>query len=409
MIQKTILVCDGGIFQPLVHLLATQFERVLYYRRWESSFPTKNDLMIGTGYDTFECVESIWDVVNDVDIFVFPDIGFEAEQSYLKSIGKNIFGAIEGSELEQDREKCKEILKEVGLQVQPWRVIKGIKKLRKYLEQHDDCFVKISRLRGIGETYGGKPYHLLKGEVDEVEFKLGVYSEHQEFIVEDEIPNAIEMGYDGYTISGEYPSKAVVGIEVKDAGYIGAVKPYSQFPKQVTEPNRLLAPYFKKHGYNSFYSSEVRSLSEKIYFLIDPTCRMASPAGECYLHLFDNLGDIIEAGSEGVLVQPKTSKRFAAQAILSCSNAEERQVPIDIDPKIRQFVMLYHSAKVDDYEVVLPTDAKMAEIGSCIGLGNTIDEAINNCIKHCGMIDAVKLKNRSDSLVEAKSELQKIL
>lgn len=409
MIEKTILVCDGGIFQPLVHLLAKQFKRVIYYRRWESSFPTKNELMIGTGYDTFECTESIWDVVNEVDIFVFPDIGFESEQAYLKSIGKNIFGAGDGSELEQCRAESKELFESIGLPVQPWRIITGISDLRKFLEKHDDVFVKFSRIRGIGETFGGMPYHLLKGTVDDIEGKLGVYAESQEFVVEDAIPDAIEMGYDGYTISGKYPKQAVVGIECKDAGYIGAVKPYSQLPKEVIFVNEKLAPVFKKYEYNSFWSDEIRVGKDKKPYLIDPTCRMASPAGECYLHLFSNWGEIIEAGSEGELVEPKVYKRFAAQAILTCSIAEERQVAIEIEPKIRDFVMLYHSAKVDDYEVVLPTDAKMIEIGSVIGLGNTIDEAIKQCIEHCGMVHAEKLKDRSDSLTDAKSDLIKII
>lgn len=408
MINKTVLICDGGLFQPLVHLIADQFARVIYYRRWESSFPTKDELMIGTGYDMFEKVDSIWEVVNEVDIFIFPDIGFEEEQVYLKSIGKRVFGAMRGSEIEQCRAESKELFASIGLPVQPWRTIMGITSLREYLMEHDDVYVKVSRIRGIGETFGGMQYHLLKGTVDDIAAKLGVYSEQQEFVVEDAIPDAIEMGYDGYTISGQYPAKAIVGIEVKDAGYIGMVKPYEMLPKEVRFVNEKLAPTFKEYGYNSFWSDEIRIGKDKKPYLIDPTCRMASPAGECYLHLFENWGEIIDMGSNGILVNPKTTKRFAAQAILTCSDAEDHQVAIDIDPSIRKFVMLYHSAKIDGYEVVLPTDAKMIEIGSVVGVGNTVDEAINQCIKHCGMVHANKLKDRCDSLPDAKADLMKI-
>ena len=41
-----------------------------------------------------------------------------------------------------------------------------------------------------------------------------------EFIVEDGIPDAVEVAYDGYTIDGKFAKNATFGIEVKDKGLV---------------------------------------------------------------------------------------------------------------------------------------------------------------------------------------------
>jgi hypothetical protein len=125
------------------------------------------------------------------------------------------------------------------------------------------------------------------------------------------------------------------------------------------------------------------------------------------LELFSNLGEIIEGGAEGVLVEPKMSSKFVVQAMLKSEFAQENWQPVYISEKARQWVKLYHSCRVDGMEYVVPTDAKICEIGSVIGTGNTIEEAERNCLKWADDIGGFGIKANTQAIQTAKEELAK--
>ena len=406
-IPLTVCVVECGLFQSLAHTLVGQFERVLYFRDSNQSFPTSTDIAIGTGYG-FERIYSWEEHYDEVDIWIFPDIGYGKFQEWLKAQGKRTFGCGVAQEFEQYRVEAKEIIREAGLPVNEYEVVIGMEDLRDYLQSHDDVYVKVSLARGITESFHSQSYDLVKVKLDEIEFKLGFLADQQEWIVEQPIPAIGEIGYDGITINGRFWDTGIAGVEKKDCGYFCAVKPYTQLPKSCTNVNTRLAPQFKDWGFCGWWSSEIRPSDKKDY-LIDPTCRMASPAGECYQNLVANWGEIIDAGSLGKMVQPKWSAKFAAQAMLVCPCAASQQVPVYIKPAIRPFVHLYHSAKIDGVEVVFPTDAKMVEIGSVVGIGNTPDEAIKACQKNCEGVEAYQLEAKCDVLDGARRELAKFM
>lgn len=407
MINKTLLCFDHGIFQSVAHRLARDFKRVFYFRPWQSSFSHPNDLKIGAGYDDIEKVETWLDLIDEVDIFCFPDIGFPSEQEYLRSIGKAVWGAGNGEELEMLRGETKELMKEIGLPVQPWEAVVGMDALREFLKEHENWHVKVSRVRGLCESFESKSYELSKPKLDSIEHELGGMAEVQEFIVEQGIPDAIEVGYDGYCIDGAFPKTAVYGVEVKDCGYAAMVKPYSMIPKECQIVNQKLAPVMKDYGYRGFFSTEIRIGKDKKPYLIDVTARAASPAGECYQELYENFGEIVHGGSRGILVEPVCKFKFAAQAILISTFADENWLPINVPDEIRNNVKLYHSCKLEGQEYIVPTDADMIEIGSIVATGNILDEAIKKVQKYAGMVEAFGLKCKTDSLKEAKTELSK--
>ena len=47
--------------------------------------------------------------------------------------------------------------------------------------------------------------------------KIAMLAAGRSPIVEEAIDDAVEIGYDGYTIDGKYPQNAMWGIEIKDA------------------------------------------------------------------------------------------------------------------------------------------------------------------------------------------------
>lgn len=404
MIDATVMVLECGLFQSVAHVLTSQFKRVLYYRDANQSFPTANDLAIGTGY-SFERVTSIWEHYEEVDIWIFPDIGYGDFQEWLKKQGKATFGSGVAGEFEQYRVEAKGILKECGLPVNAFEVVIGMDALREYLQKHEDVFVKLSLARGVTESFHSENYELVKVKLDEIEFKLGGVADEQEWIIEKPIKAIGEIGYDGITIKGQFWKMGIAGVEKKDCGYFCAVKPYEQLPKSLKVTNTKLSPQFEEWDYCGWWSTEMRG-----EYLIDPTCRMASPAGESYLTLITNWGEIIEAGSRGELVEPKWAGKYAAQVMLVCQDAKTQWVPVQIDEAVRPHVFLYHSMrKPDGTEYVVPTDAKMAEIGNCVGIGNTPEEAIIMCQKVCAGVKAYGLKNESAVLDEARKELAKLM
>lgn len=401
MIPKTIAVIEGGLFQPLCHSLVGQFERVLYFRPWQASFPHSNDIAIGRGYE-FERIDSIFEHIKDIDIFCFPDIGFGDLQEYLRAQGKATFGSGVAQEFEQYRVEAKDIIREAGLPVNDYEVVEGMDALREYLKAHEDVYVKLSMARGVTESFHSASYDLVKVKLDEIEHKLGGMASQQEWIVEQPVEAKGEIGFDGVTIGGQFWNRGICGVEKKDAAYFAAVKPYGELPAVLRTVNERLAPDFQLWKYNGWWSTECRGP-----YLIDPTCRMASPAGECYLDLVANWGEIIDAGSQGVMVQPVFVAKFAAQAMLCCPMAAESWVPVFIEPEVRSKVKLYHSCIQDGVEYVVPTDAKMKEIGSVVGIGNTPQQAWDGCKKAVEGIQAYGLTAETEAIGGAIEELRK--
>lgn len=407
MIPRTAIVIDMGLFQPLAHALTHYYKDVLYFRPWAESFSHPNDFYCGTGYESFERIEALEPYYDDELVtWVFPDLHFAELQKWLRSKGRQVWGAGDGETLELDRGETKELMVEIGLPVKPWAAVEGMTELRKLLQEHEDVFVKVSKLRGLTETFCSPSYELVKPKLDAIQSELGGRAEVQEFIVEEPVPDAIEVGYDGYFVSA-FPQTALVGVEVKDCCYAGRVKPYASLPKEVREVNQKLAPVMKKLGYNGFFSTEIRVGNDKKPYLIDLTCRHASPAGESILEVASNLGDIIESGSKGKLVDLKPAGKYVCQALLCSDFVEGHWLPIEIPKEVRPHVHLYHSCRIEGAEYIIPMDFDMPQIGSVTACADTPENAAKLCKKYVEQIKAFGLKDNIDKLEQAMKDLEK--
>lgn len=407
-INRTAIILDQGLFQPLAHRLARDYDRVLYFRPWVSSFPHAKEYYIGSGYPRVERVESYEEYFDEENVtWVFPDLHFAPLQKWLRSKGRAVWGAGNGEELELMRAETKELLKEIGLPAKPWAVVEGMESLRTHLEKHENVFVKISALRGISETFCSPSYELVKPKLDEIEHELGPLADTQEFVIETPVETDVEVGYDGWNIDGEFPKTALVGVEKKDACYFGQMKPYASLPEGVREVNRKLAPIMKGYGYRGFFSTEIRVGKDKKPYLIDITARHASPAGESILELVENISEIIEAGAHGKLVEIKPKAKYVAQAMLCSDFAQKNWLPVSIPDEIREHVHLYHSCRAGELEYVVPMDLDMSQIGSVTAAGATPEAAIKLCKEYADQIEAFGLKDSCDKLGEAAQELAK--
>lgn len=407
MINKTLLICEGGLFTSWAERLSREYERVLLFRPWTRSLPHPNDIRIASGYPQFERIEHFWEHVDEADTICFLDTHFADWADYLRQQGKPVWAPFYGEELEVERVQAKEVMEQVGLPVAPYKVIVGMSDLRDYLQAHENQVVKISKLRGLTETFTSDYYELIKPKLDEIEHKLGGGAEIQEFVCEDKIEAITEEGYDGWCIDGVFPGKAVVSCEIKDRGAASIVKAYAELNPDVRLTNDKMSPILQEFGYRSFISSEIRK-TKKSFFPIDWTCRAASPCGENLQELFSNMGGVIEAGAHGEVVEPIPVGKYAAQAMIASPFATENWLPIYIPEEVRSSFKLYHSCLIEGQEYIVPTSVDMEEIGTVVATGNTMDEAITKVKKLAKEIEGYQVHVDVDALEEAKEELEKV-
>lgn len=406
--NQTVCVVDNGLFTHLAAKLAPDFKRTYYYSSWEQAFPRSNAMLLGSGIPGVQRINSIWPLIDEIDLFVFPDILHGPLQVYLQKLGKRVWGSRLAELLETERALSKSWLRDVGLEVGPYRKIVGMSALREHLQAHKDRYVKVSRTRGDMETFHAADYDLIAPRLDELDHAFGSKKEHIEFVVETPIEAKAEVGYDGFTIDGRYPAQAFYGVEKKDAGFVGEVVPYLELPGAVRTINAKLSPLFRQLNYRGFWSSEIRVTEDGTPFLIDPCCRMASPPGELYCYLIENLSEVIWAGANGKLIEPEWKYPFGAELILKSAWAQTNWQPIDHPPDLEGQVRLHYETRIDGKRYYVPQQIEMPEIGAVVAGGKTRDEAIKNVIKAAEQVRGYDIKFDASSLEEAAKQMDEL-
>lgn len=386
--------------------LREHFGRVLVFVPWVSSFPTSNLREIGQGIPGIERVDYFFDHVDEVDLFVCLDVNMGDVQKHLRKLGHAVWGSMKGDELELFRWTAKEYQKNVGLPVQPVRLIVGLDNLRVYLQQNEDKYIKYSQTRGDDESWHHTTYLHSKSRLNDLQHRLGPFADIYEFIVEDPIPKAGEYGYDGINIRGKYPPTACFGYEKKDEGYCGVALPYSKLPKGAIEVNAKLAPLFEGYGYSGFYSSEIREKDKKPH-LIDNTCRIPSPPGETYWKWIKNMAQVLWAGANGEVVDIEPIKPYVFEYILYSEQAARDPLAVEYPKEIEPYVALYNRTRVKGVDWIVPTDAHLVQIGGVFGFGDTIEEAQKQAKEHLDQVKADGLEVKDDAPAKIYETLKK--
>jgi len=373
----TVLVCDNGLFCSLAQRLSRDVARVLYHVPQDDEFPKMNDAFIGHGMEGVELVDSVFgDHFEDVDLFCFFDLGFGPLQNHLVSLGKVVWGARMGEELETCREDCKELLASLELPVGEYKVVKGMEALRDHLWKHKKVFVKISKWRGSFESFYAPDYKSVEPLLDKVEREFGGLKELIDFIVEDELPDKVEIGTDCWTVDGKWPSVFMSGIEVKDKAYVGVFREFAKLPEPLRRVNLAMSQTLKNYGYRGFISFESRIGADGEPYMIDACCRCPSPPSELYQELYTNIAEIIWQGANGFMVDPEPLAKFGAQVNIYSQWADKNWQPIDFPDKWERHIKLREACVVDGQRFIIPQEIGLTSIGSIVGWGNTLDKAV---------------------------------
>jgi len=403
--KSCCVVENSSVFQSWAHRLSRDFGRVYYHRTGRR--PSASDREPGMGYQDIELVEHWEDLLNKVDLWAFVDVYDGALQEHLVSLGKRVFGARRGDELEIWRADFRRIMRDLSLPTQDYKKVTGIRALSDALKNVDDKWIKTgSNIRGTTETWHHKSWALSQAHLDFLSSKLGALKDSQVFLIDTPIEDVEEYGYDDMAIDGEQAPHGMVGVEDKDKSYFGCFMRYEDIPEPLQETNEALGGVLAKYKYRGMYSIELRG-----DILIDPCCRAPSPAGECEQEVYANLAERMWHGAKGEVVDPIPVATWAAQAGLSSDHIEKDPMPITIPEDRRQWVKLYNSAKGKDGQEWITPYMEMHEVGTIVGIGDTADEAVTNLEKNSeGFSEwAMELRCEIDSVAKARESLQRVL
>jgi hypothetical protein len=246
------------------------------------------------------------------------------------------------------------------------------------------------------ETFFCKDYWMVENELDQIKHEMGPLAKITEFIVEEALPNRAEIGVDFFTIDGKYPENYEIGIEAKDAGFVGRMVNNSEIPRPLAVVNKALAPIFKRYGYRGDVSTEVRTNGPDDIWLTDMTCRRPAPPGEATMELYTNISDIICEGSQGRVVEPIPLAPFCAQIVLRTHLTDESWQTVRFPDEIKKFVKLHWAVKIDGENEVTPNHGGF--LGGVVGFGDTAEAACKQAMEHVGEVEGPGIYHDTDVL-----------
>lgn len=371
---KTVMIIDDGYQIELAKRLSKTFGKVLYFCEWRSNgYPDVKDWLIGQNIKDIEAIDNIFDYVNETDLFVFTHILQGDLQVFLERMGKQVYGARKAEILEIDRSYTKELLMNLGLPVADYEIIIGTEDLHRYLEKHNDNWIKIdAKFRGLFETMHNNRYELTESWIDMIEEKLGSMGDSFEFMVDENIPGGIEIGGEFICTNGLWQMSNLFGIECKNKGYIGRILPREKAPKVITNITDKLSPIFKEFNYKGNYSDEIRVTKDGKGYLIDPTCRFPVPPGYLMQHLYKNFDEIIYRCSLGQVTEPDFDHEFGCELLIYSKHNEHNFLPIYIPEQYRENVYLNQYTMKGDVPFICPNGF----VGSVCTSADDIEDAI---------------------------------
>jgi hypothetical protein len=378
--NKSAVILDHGAFTCLAERLARDFGTVYYVdESWQASQSRIAHAITGSGLaKNIIRVPEIFDVLDKCDVAIFPDVHHAALQLHIEKLGMPVWGARRAENLEIKKLAFKKLQQWLGMKFAEYDVIQGIDALREYCQNPDkkDRWVKCTpQFRGDKETFHFDDYEDARKHIDEMSLYFEAVGALIRFIAEKSIDSEIEGGLDTYTVDGQHPKVAVQGFEKKDMCYFAAVQKYEDIPKEITCVADFLWPEFKKYRCRQMFSTEVKVTESGDSFLLEPTVRFPSPAGEEQMELYENFSEIIYEGAQGRLVEPVLTAKYACEAMVEHTGNKDNFRSLIVPESVRQWVKLYGPVGCGKRIACAPGSEC---IGAVVGIGDTPTEALEH-------------------------------
>lgn len=329
-----ILVIDNGLYASHAEALSNGGNNeVFYWTPWSKPFPTLDDYAKGHGYGHLKKEIWLFNRIIECDLIVNMDVANNDLIHYLKQVHpeKAIFGSGQGEKLEHDRVFFKQWLEHFGLPVGPYKVIKGLPKLRAYLEKNPNKFVKTNIFRNDMESFFFGKWDDDKYLLDEKAVILGSLIDDYAFIVEDPIDCACELGFDGFFGNGKYIPFSW-GPEIAKNLYIGKViNDIEELPECLCNTLETIQPLLGRMDYRGALSTEERVVTRKESFFIDFCARIPAPLGQIYPMAIKNWTDLVYSIGKKKDVEVECDFDYVGAFALSTEHAADHNVKIMVD------------------------------------------------------------------------------
>lgn len=396
---QTALIYDRGLYLYLAESLAKDFKKVYYYLPQAEPYPTSKLHNIASGIKGVERIHDFWGTLDKCDIVIFPDTYDGSLQEFLRSKGYRVFGSGHGEKVETDKVFFMECLERANLPIPKTYLAEGIDDLLQYLaKEKGEKWLK-GNTRGDFETKRYTDMDHFQPFLDDLKFRLGHRLDNIEILVQDPIESECEAGYDGFNVNGQFSGNCLCGYEVKDRAFVASV--VEQPAPLVKAINDAFAPIFKELGYRGAYSTEIRITKDGTPYYIDPTTRFGSPPGELMSLLYEDYGQILWDCAEGIVPTPKAKKKYGAQMILTSEwYRDDHEMYVEFPKKYRDNIKLSNYYVKDGKTFIVPNDTEQY-FGSVVGIGDTIEEAIEECKKVLKEIHCEKFKWDDNAFEEA--------
>lgn len=369
MKDVTACVIDRGLFPHIAVCMAKQCKHVYYTGPPEQVMRRFQDDIIGSGFENITRVESLWDVDDQCDVFVFPDISFGAEQAKLKREGKAVWGHSGADVFEVDKGMFLAELESLEMPVPEHEVVIGFDNLIAHLEDKEDKYIKMDLWRGDWETFHWRNVTMDLGHLMGHKLNCCPFRNKFKFYVFDAIDSPIEDGVDAWNIDGQWPKTVLHAVERKDKALLGGMMKLGDIYEGTRLVNEMWGPVLARYGYRGAFSTEVRG--DKF---IDPTCRFGSPPSQLQSVLIKNLPEVIYWGALGELVEPEFDERMGGQALVTCSGPE--YVAIDIPDELKDNLICSYCFQCDG-KLGVVREPKETMCGWLVSTGKDIEQVID--------------------------------
>ena len=411
--DQRVLIIDnvGGNYVPIAISLSKYFRSVSYHAINQSPYPLLTNDVIGVGYKEIQVLDELWNRLDEFDLFILCDSYLNDYGDRLRKLGKLVFGGTEAEQLESDRFLFNDELQSVGLPTIPSKKIQGITNLINYLKGVEDKWIKISFYRGIGETWHHINYNLSKIILDEYVADLGPTGEMVEFLVQDNLESIGEIGSDGWTVNGKFPSKAIWGLEVKDCGYVCKTDSYGLMPSPIRITNDKFGPILQKYNHTGFFSTEIRYTEDGKSYFTDACVRAGSPSSNCMMELISNWDKILPAAANGQVVDPIFKAKYAVEIILKSSQCTHGYLPISFPAEYKDNIKLKGSFIIDGNYYVIPFNKSgydMTEFGSVVVIGDNLQKIMNEALEIASSINGIDICYNADALNQAMKSIHQV-
>lgn len=417
--DHSLLILDSGLFCSLAITLAPKFGKVYYWSEWIGPFPRDQESVIATGYEGVTRIKDRVELNRLIDsadksklLIVVADVFFGGDTESLRKRGYRVWGPGPGEKIEIDRYFADDLFNSIGIPKQTRIRLRGTEALKAYMKSHEDVWFKMrwAKTRGDSETHRCVSWELSECWFNDLEVRLAGNKHNVEFLMEQSTPDAVEISSERYLVDKQFPAEAMFSMEQKGEGSISKVLPTSKFPKQITSiDNALLQSSGRLDwhtGYRAAFTIETRVTKDATPYPIDPCCRWGRPAWGTWSANIENLDDILWSGAEGVMVDPKHREEWVAELMIEAPKVGSQGCILEIPSAVRPFVFLSDGYYSQGLDRVAAQD--ISNIGSVVGLGSSLDDAVKACCDRADKIRADKIIMGTTCFDKSKEGLAKL-